>query len=114
MSACSLLCARSASATAGSESAITSQARIAALSPLSRPTQATGTPGGICTMESIASRLRAPLTGTPTTGFTVNEATTPGSAAERPAMAMNTSASLDETSSSTLAGVLCADATAMS
>ena len=114
MSACSLLYSRRASLTFWSVTAMTSHARMAALSPRSRPTHATGMPGGIWTMESIASRLRAPLTGTPMTGLIVNEATTPGSAAERPAMAMNASASLPLTSSSTLAGVLCADATAIS
>ena len=71
-------------------------------------------PGGIWTIERIASRFRAPLTGTPMTGLTVNDATTPGRAAERPAMATKASASLPLTSSSTLAGVLWADATAMS
>ncbi len=65
-------------------------------------------------MDRMASRLRAPLTGTPMTGLTVNEATTPGSAAESPAIAMNASASLALTSSSTRAGVLCAEATAIS
>ena len=114
MSACSFLYATSASLTAASFTAMISQARIAALSPRSRPTQATGMPGGIWTIERIASRFRAPLTGTPMTGLTVNDATTPGRAAERPAMATNTSASLPLTSSSTLAGVLWADATAMS
>lgn len=65
-------------------------------------------------MDRIESRLTAPLTGTPMTGLTVNEATTPGSAAERPATAMKTSASLSLTSPSTLEGVLWAEATAMS
>ncbi len=58
--------------------------------------------------------FRAPLTGTPMTGLTVNEATTPGSAADNPAMAMNADASLFVTSSSTRWGVRCADATAIS
>ncbi len=62
-------------------------------------------------MDRMASRLTAPLTGTPTTGLTVCDATAPGSAAESPATAMKTSASLPLTSSSTLAGVLCAEAT---
>lgn len=64
-------------------------------------------------MDRMESRLSFPLTGTPMTGLMVKEARTPGSAAERPAIAMNTSAS-EDASSSTLDGVLCADATAMS
>ncbi len=58
--------------------------------------------------------LTLPLTGTPITGLTVNDAIAPGRAAERPAMAMNTSEPLLFTSSSTLPGVLWAEATAMS
>jgi hypothetical protein len=69
-------------------------ARIAALRALSRPTQATGTPGGICTIERIASRppaaVRRPESGTPITGRSVCAATAPGSAAEMPAPAMIT------------------------
>ena|SRR5574344_2377411 len=65
-------------------------------------------------MENRASMLMEPLTGTPMTGLTVYDATTPGSAAERPAMEMKTSASLPVTRSSTLRGVLWAEATAMS
>ena len=65
-------------------------------------------------MESRESIFTAPLTGTPMTGLTVYEATAPGSAAAIPAMAMKTSEPLLFTSSSTLPGVLCADATAIS
>ena len=91
-----------------------SAARTAALSPRSSPTAATGIPGGICTMERRESMLTLPLTGTPITGLTVNDAIAPGRAAERPAMAMNTSEPLLFTSSSTLPGVLWAEATAIS
>lgn len=45
------------------------------------------------------------------TGLVVNDPTTPGKAAESPAIAMNTSASLSVTIFSTRCGVLCADAT---
>ncbi len=114
MSACSFLCLQSSDLIPSSKIASISAASTAALSPRSRPTAATGIPGGICTIESIASMLTAPLTGTPITGLTVKDAMTPGRAAERPAIAMNTSASLPLTSSSTLPGVLWADATAMS
>src|SRR5256885_2870779 len=48
-----------------------STARIPAFSPRSRPTAATGTPGGICDTLRTASRLSLPLTGTPMTGFVV-------------------------------------------
>src|SRR6202043_3910178 len=69
-------------------------ARIAALRGLSRPTHATGTPGGICTIERIASRppatVRRPESGTPITGRSVWAAIAPGSAAETPAPAMIT------------------------
>ena len=69
-------------------------ARTAALRGLSRPTQATGTPGGICTIERIASSppaaVRRPDSGTPITGRSVWAATAPGSAAEMPAPAMIT------------------------
>jgi hypothetical protein len=52
----------------------------AALSPLSTPTAATGTPLGIWAMARRASRpLRVPLTGTPMTGLSVFDAITPGS-----------------------------------
>src|SRR5205823_5877943 len=69
-------------------------ARIAALRALSNPTHATGTPGGICTIERIASSppaaLRRPDSGTPMTGRSVCAATAPGRAAEMPAPAMIT------------------------
>jgi predicted nucleic acid-binding protein len=69
-------------------------ARMPALRALSRPTAATGTPGGICTTERIASSPPAAErrleSGTPITGRSVWAATTPGSAAERPAPAIST------------------------
>ena len=114
MSACSFLYLQSSDLILSSDVAMISAASTAALSPRSSPTAATGIPGGIWTTERIASMLTAPLTGTPMTGLTVKDATTPGSAAERPAIAMKTSASLPLTRPSTLPGVLWADATAMS
>src|SRR5439155_150247 len=69
-------------------------ASTAALRALSTPTQATGTPGGICTMESSASRPSSTLvderSGTPITGRSVCAATTPGSAAASPAPQIST------------------------
>src|SRR5215211_1606497 len=69
-------------------------ARTAALRALSTPTHATGTPGGIWAIESSASRPPATdlddVSGTPITGSVVCAATTPGSAADRPAPAMIT------------------------
>src|SRR5439155_6341771 len=69
-------------------------ARCAALRGLSRPTAATGTPGGIWTTLSSASSPPAALnddvSGTPITGRSVWAAATPGSAALRPAPAMIT------------------------
>ncbi len=69
-------------------------ASTAALRAASTPTQATGTPGGIWAIESSASRPPATdldeVSGTPITGSDVCAATTPGSAAERPAPAMIT------------------------
>ena len=69
-------------------------ASTAAFFALSTPTQATGTPGGIWAIESRASRPPAidleDVSGTPITGSSVWAATTPGSAAERPAPAMIT------------------------
>src|SRR4029079_11971502 len=57
-------------------------------------TQATGTPGGICTIERMASRPPAAVfddvIGTPMTGSSVYAATAPGSAADIPAPAMIT------------------------
>ena len=55
------------------------------------PTVATGMPGGICMMESMASSPSSmPLMGTPMTGSGVEAAMTPGSAAAMPAPAMIT------------------------
>ena len=63
-------------------------ARCAALRGLSRPTAATGTPGGIWTTLSSESSPPAALSddvsGTPITGRSVWAAATPGSAALRP------------------------------
>ena len=67
----------------------------AAFSPLPIPTPPTGTPGGICTTDSSESKLAGELLeahGTPITGFKVWAATTPGSAADKPAKAMKASA----------------------
>src|SRR4029077_19062982 len=69
-------------------------ARTAAFFALSTPTHATGTPGGIWTMESRASSPSSTLSeersGTPITGRSVCAASTPGRAAARPAPAMST------------------------
>jgi hypothetical protein len=69
-------------------------ARCAALRALSRPTAATGTPGGICVTDSSASSPpRADIElvrGTPMTGRSLCAAATPGSAADSPAPAMMT------------------------
>ena len=69
-------------------------ASTAALRALSTPTHATGTPGGICTIESSASSPSRTLSdersGTPITGRSVCAATTPGSAAARPAPQIST------------------------
>src|SRR5438093_5163510 len=69
-------------------------ASTAAFFALSMPTVATGTPGGICTIESSASRPSRTLieerSGTPITGSSVCAATTPGSAAARPAPQIST------------------------
>ncbi len=56
------------------------------------PTVATGTPGGICTMDSSESRPLSDLLsiGTPMTGSVVNAAVTPGRCAAPPAPAMMT------------------------
>src|SRR5438445_170702 len=83
-------CSLSLSTSRSSRNAKISTARIAAFSPRSRPTAATGTPGGICETLRTASRFSLPLTGTPITGFVVWAAIVPGSAAERPAIAMKT------------------------
>ncbi len=65
---------------------------MAALRAPLMATVATGTPGGICTMErSESSPPRSEVRmGTPITGRSVIEATTPGSAAALPAPAMMT------------------------
>src|SRR3954447_6350760 len=69
-------------------------ARTAAFFALSTPTHATGTPGGICTIDSNASSPSSTLfddrKGTPITGRSVCAATAPGSAAARPAPAIRT------------------------
>ena len=67
-------------------------ASSAAFSPLPTPTVATGTPFGIWTIASSASRPSAtpPGIATPITGSVVCEATTPGRCAASPAIAMNT------------------------
>src|SRR5262245_34324367 len=69
-------------------------ASTAAFFALSTPTQATGTPGGICTIDKSASSPSRTLfderSGTPITGRSVWAATTPGSAAARPAPQIST------------------------
>src|SRR5208282_1112485 len=66
-------------------------ARYAAFSAASIPTVATGTRGGICTIESNESNPpSALLTGTPMTGLVVRDAIKPGRAAAKPAIAMKT------------------------
>src|SRR3954449_2356088 len=69
-------------------------ARTAAFFALSTPTHATGTPGGIWTMESKASSPSSTpseeRSGTPMTGRSECAASTPGNAAARPAPAMST------------------------
>src|SRR5436309_11267557 len=91
-----------------------STARMAAFSPRSRPTAATGTPGGICETLRSASRFSLPLTGTPITAFVVWAAIVPGSAAERPAIAMKTLAVVFRIKSRRRSGVRWADATTIS
>src|SRR5919109_4085222 len=93
-------------------------ARIAALRAPSIETQATGTPGGICTIESSASSPSATLlldrNGTPITGSSEYDATTPGKAAAIPAPQMITrtprSAAVEAYSATPL-GSRCADRT---
>jgi len=65
-------------------------------------------------MERMESMPSLPDTGTPMTGLLVNDATAPGSAAARPATAMNTSALLCSTISFTRSGVRWAEATIIS
>src|SRR3989454_64189 len=107
-------CSLSLSTSRSSRRAKISTARMAAFSPRSRPTAATGTPGGICETLSTASKFSLPLTGTPITGFVVWAAIVPGSAAERPAIAMNTFAVVFRIKSRRRSGVRWADATTIS
>src|SRR2546426_210513 len=101
-------------ATRSSRRARFSTARMAAFSPRSRPTAATGTPGGICETLRTASKFNLPLTGTPITGFVVCAAMVPGSAAERPAIAMITLAVVFRIKSRRRSGVRWAEATTIS
>ena len=77
------------------------------------PTVATGMPGGICIIDSIASSPSSiPLIGTPITGNVVDAAITPGRAAAIPAAAMITRMprpSALRAKFSTASGVRCAD-----
>src|SRR5256712_4737769 len=107
-------CSLSLSTSRSSRKAKISTARMAAFSPRSRPTAATGTPGGICETLRTASRFSLPLTGTPITGFVVWAAIVPGSAAERPSIAMKTFAVVFRIRSRRRTGVRCADATTIS
>mmetsp|Transcript_28865 Transcript_28865/g.73654 ORF Transcript_28865/g.73654 Transcript_28865/m.73654 type:complete len:268 (+) Transcript_28865:559-1362(+) len=83
-----------ACSTAGSCAPMMRTASSPALAALPIATVATGTPLGICTMDSSASRpsrcAPAGLTGTPTTGSGVMAATMPGRCAAPPAPAMMT------------------------
>src|SRR5437870_2378213 len=87
---------------------------MVAFSPRPRPTAAPGPPAGICETLRTASRFSLPLTGTPITGFVVWAAIVPGSAAERPAIAMKTFAVVFRIRSRRRSGVRCADATTIS
>jgi len=62
----------------------------------------------------MESMFTLPLTGTPITGFVVIEATTPGRAADSPAMATKIFALLPRTRFFTRSGVLCAESTSIS
>src|SRR3954451_17703441 len=96
-------------------------ASAAAFLALSTPTAATGTPGGIWTIESSASSPSSTLfeerSGTPITGSSVCAAQTPGSAAARPAPAISTfsprPAAVSQYSA-TAFGVRCAERTSNS
>src|SRR5262249_49907136 len=82
-------------------------------------TVATGTPFGICTIESSASMPPSGVAaiGTPITGSALEAASTPGSAAAPPAAAMRTPrprASAVDAYSSVFFGVRCAEATTTS
>src|SRR3989441_1359272 len=107
-------CSLSFSTRRSSRRAKISTARIAAFSPRSRPTAATGTPGGICETLRTASKFNLPLTGTPITGFVVWAAIVPGSAAERPAIAMITFAVVFRIKSRRRSGVRWAEAATIS
>src|SRR2546426_256272 len=107
-------CSLSFSTRRSSRRARISTARMAAFSPRSRPTAATGTPGGICETLRTASKFNLPLTGTPITGFVVCAAMVPGSAAESPAIAMITLAVVFRIKSRRRSGVRWAEATTMS
>src|SRR3989440_4520375 len=107
-------CSLSLSTSRSSRNAKISTARMAAFSPRSRPTAATGTPGGICETLRTASRFSLPLTGTPITGFVVWEAIGPGSAAERHAIAMKTFAVVFRIRALRRSRLRCADATTIS
>src|SRR5579862_6665635 len=96
-------------------------ARTAAFFALSTPTVATGTPGGIWTIESNASRPSSTdideRSGTPITGRSVCAATTPGSAAASPAPQISTlipRPAADRAYSATASGVRCAERTSNS
>lgn len=90
--ACSCWKASIRRASAGSEAARMRTASSPALRAPPTDTVATGTPAGICTMDSSESNPPrcASATGTPITGSTVAEATMPGRCAAPPAPAMIT------------------------
>jgi ATP-dependent DNA helicase RecQ len=91
--ACSFRCFRNREAMPSSWSARISAARSAAFTAPARPMASvpTGMPAGICTIESSESRPPScvPI-GTPRTGLSVFEATTPARCAAPPAAATNT------------------------
>src|SRR6266542_5433729 len=96
-------------------------ARAAAFLALSTPTAATGTPGGIWTIESNASSpsrtLFSERNGTPITGRSVCAATTPGRAAASPAPAIRTRiprSRAPRAYSATASGSRCAERTSSS
>ena len=72
-----------------------SAAKIAAFPPESIPRVATGTPGGMFTMDRRASNPPIFIEhGTPITGFSVKATTAPVTWAESPDMAINSKAFL--------------------
>src|SRR5687768_10584476 len=82
-------------------------------------TVATGTPGGICTVDRSASHPFSAdeSIGTPITGITVCAATTPARCAAAPAPTMNTltpRSGASRTSRMTRSGERCAEATVIS